>query len=300
MAEAQLVALVDPCDTARRKVVEQLGIPTVSDVDQLPAGIEAAVLAAPTALHVPLGIQLIRQGIHVMVEKPLAPSSAEAQQLLRVAEQYQRILQVGHVEQFNPLIVQLRPRLAGCRYIHARRCGPWTGRSTDISVVLDLMIHDIDLIASLAGEAPRSVTAWGMVGAGPLWDVAQARMSFRCGITADLLACRMDVQPDRVWQVAADGWYGRLDLQARQGHIVRSAPGATATQARPLETTEFAAPADANPLRDELRNFLRSVRALEGPRVTGTQGWQALCIAEQIERQLQVPHPSSLPWRRAG
>ncbi len=174
-----VVGVADPQSASRESVAQQLGLPVCADYRELLDKVDAAIVAAPTVAHYDIACCLLRAGIHTLVEKPLASTPDQARRLCQIASHHQRVLQVGHVERFNPIWTTAEPHLGKPKFIEAVRAGAYSGRSTDIGVVMDLMIHDIDLILSLDHSPLESVQASGMALLGSHEDIAEARLAIR-------------------------------------------------------------------------------------------------------------------------
>ena len=334
--DVHLIGVADPDETARRRIAAEIQAEVFPDHRQLIGRIDAAILAAPTEHHYWIGMELAEAGIHLLVEKPLALRVAEADALIRATSRQNLVLQVGHVERFNPAFTAAAGQLQRPRFIDAVRAGPFSGRSTDVGVVLDLMIHDIDLILSLVPSEVVSVEAMGAAVLGPHEDLAHARLRFENGCIANLSASRVSYQAQRRMQVFAENAFANIDFAAAAIKIVRPAPGLLRGQ-YDLQTLS---PAQMQHLRenfftdvllleevnverrnailDEQHDFVISIRAAQKPQVTGPQARQALAIAEQVLAQVASPlrtdhHPATLqgphwnlgdrpdqPRRRAG
>jgi predicted dehydrogenase len=193
--DVQLVGIADPDAAARERIAAEIETDVCADHRQLIGRIDAAILAAPTDHHYWIGMELAEAGIHLLVEKPLALTVAEADALVRATRSRNLILQVGHVERFNPAFTAAAARLQRPRFIDAVRASGYTGRSTDVGVVLDLMIHDIDLVLSLVPSEVVEVEAVGTAVLGPHEDLAHARLRFANGCLANLSASRVSYEP---------------------------------------------------------------------------------------------------------
>jgi predicted dehydrogenase len=321
MSDVTLVGIADPLATARDSVASEAGTTAYADHRELISRVDAAVIAAPTRHHHAVALDFLRAGIAVLVEKPLAAELAEADDLVRAAERNAAILQVGHIERFNPAFVAAAPRLGPPRYIDAVRASGFTGRSTDIGVVHDLMIHDIDLILSLIHAPLVHVSALGLAILGRHEDVAQARLEFAGGAVANLSAARVSYQPvpKRQMQVWGEESFAAIDFGARTVSMVRPSaavldrtfdfdaqpPDEKATfkdrlfrEILPVESLEVE---DRNALVDELRDFVDAVRSHGTPRVTGQAGRDAVAVAERILSAMRsqpraIPAEPASPW----
>jgi len=316
--DVELAGVVDPSAEARREVEQLCGAPSYASHHELLGRIDAAVLAAPTRLHHELGLELIRQGVHLLVEKPLASSSHQAERLVQAAEARRVVLQVGHVERFNPAWTAARALVHAPRYVDVVRCSGFTFRSTDIGVVLDLMIHDLDLLLSLTEAEVVAVEALGVSLFGPHEDLAQARLTFADGCVANVAASRASFQPQRKMHIyGAEGYVG-IDFAARTARAVRPQPTLLRGRFDPdaLDAAEKAylqehlfqellrleevAVDDRNALLDELRAFVASVQQSRTPPVTGQQACAALRLGERILEQIRLHRWSAGPGATSG
>jgi predicted dehydrogenase len=299
---AELVGVVDPSETARNRIAAELKVPAFADHRELLGRIDAAIIAAPSRLHHAVAIDLLRHGVHVFVEKPLTLNVGDADELVAEAASQRLVLQVGHVERFNPAFIAAAPHLSQPKYVSANRSSTFTCRSTDVGVVLDLMIHDIDLALALAGDDDDivAVEALGAAVIGPNEDWAEARLRFAGGCVANLFASRVAWQPRRTLEVVCPAATAAIDLGARQAKLMRvsdrvlagdlaadslSAAGQTQLKERLFEDylplTELSV-GEANPLLNEQREFSAAIRSSGRVQVTGEAGRRALDIAERI------------------
>lgn len=293
----QLCGVVDPQPQARQAVQAELGVPAYPDLAALDSPIDAAIVATPSATHYSVAAQLLQEGVHLLVEKPLTLNVGDAQDLIRLAEQHQCVLHAGHVERFNPALVALRPHLPRPELILAQRVGSFTGRSLDVGAVLDLMIHDLDLVLSLLGDDPLvGVQATGAAVVGPNEDWAQAQLTFASGAIAHLFASRVGWRPRRVAEIYAPQWMAEIDFASRKAWLAHpdSPPQATFEQpARPatpapdrfaeefLHLQELPVP-QTNPLLEEQRQFHLAITEGVSEGVTGEQALRAIHVAERI------------------
>lgn len=303
LAGVELVGVVDPHEPARQALATELGVPCWADLADIPGRLDAAVLAAPTCWHHRLGLRLLERGVHLLVEKPLASAAAEAEELVEAANRQGLVLQVGHVERFNPAFQAALEHLEQPKYIEAARLSGYSFRSTDIGVVLDLMIHDLDLVLALVDAPLRSVAACGATILGGHEDVANARLEFESGAVATLSASRASFVARRTMQVWTPRVFAGLDFSTRGVTLVRPTPelaagGLAATGELTPERREhlkqhlfeellpierFEAP-PTNAIADELADFVDSIRSLRRPRVSGEDGCRAVTVAEQVLR----------------
>jgi predicted dehydrogenase len=293
-----LVGVVDPRALQVEAVATRCGTRAFTDHRPLVPLVRAAVIAAPTALHHTVACDFLDAGVALLVEKPLAATLADADDLVARARRAGVPLQVGHVERFNPAFEELYHRPLRPKYISACRCGGFTGRSTDVGVVLDLMIHDLDLVLALVRAPVRRVEALGLAVLGEHEDVAQARLTFADGCVADLSASRVNPAAQRHMQVwGAEGYAGldftrrRLTLvqpgeQVRQGRLDPRRLDPAELFGRHLQLQEL----DCNrgdQLTRELEDFVACVRTGRSPRVDGLAGRDALALAERVLSSLR-------------
>ncbi len=234
-SQAELVGVVDPSLAARQQMATELQVAPFATLEAALPLCDAAIVAAPTSLHATIGQTLLAHGKHVLMEKPLAPSAAESEQLVRLAASQECILQVGHIERFNPAFRAAQAHVRGPEYIEARRWSGCSFRSMDVGVVLDLMIHDIDLILELADSEVVRVQAWGASVLGDQEDVAQARLEFHSGCIAHLSASRVSPQAVRAMAIYCRESHTSIDFSARTLHVVRPSakPGEGHLQLKP-------------------------------------------------------------------
>lgn len=324
--DVQLVAVVDPVAEQRDRLAAALGVRAVADHHEVLPEIDAAVIAAPTRLHYRLAMDCLAQGVHVFVEKPLCTSVAEADSLLAAAHNNDRIVQVGHIERFNPAFEAAAAHVRNPRFIEAVRTGGYSFRCLDVGVVLDLMIHDIELVLSLVCSPIKRVDALGLSVFGGDEDLAHARLEFHCGCVAVLSASRVSYDTARrmkLWSLRA---YASVDFAARTATLIRPSEALlkrqfdvrslTPSQVEyyrehlleehlPRQRLSFA---QADPLALELRDFVDSIRTNRQPRVSGYVGRHALAVAEQVMARINTHiwdqrgdgliGPLALPLRR--
>jgi len=302
-SDVRLVGIVEP-SAERRGELSREGFPVFADPGRVPGEVEAAIVAAPTTLHGRIVRSLLADGIDVLVEKPIASSMAEARQMVALAKTGGRILQVGHIERFNPAFTVAEQNTSSPWLIEAVRCGPFTGRSLDVGVVLDLMIHDLDLILSLTNSFPTSITASGRALLGGSEDVAEARIEFENGCIAVLQASRITRQPRREMKIWSNGAIAQVDFAAGKVTLTHIHPDLQAGRFRAAdlpaaelrriqpqfhevylpEETIVCEKRDA--LAAEIADFVECVRTRRPPVVDGAAGLAALQIAEAINRAI--------------
>lgn len=281
---AELAGVYDVAPERSREVADRHGCPVLEHLRDVIAAADAVSVAVPTVDHHRVVRALLEAGKDVLVEKPITATLAEADDLVRLAEETGRILQVGHIERFNPAADLLRAHATQPRFIEVHRLAPFTPRSLDIDVVLDLMIHDLDLVLSLDGSEAVQVEAVGVPVLSSRADIANARLRFASGLIANLTASRVSVEKVRKFRVFAPRTYISADLVAREAQVFRL----TETVNGPDISMERSEPEGVEPLVRQLEAFLASVRDRSEPVVSGRDGRKALALAETIlERMAQ-------------
>jgi predicted dehydrogenase len=282
------VRLVGVCDVDRaraRKIAGELGTIAFTDMDELLAQVEAVTVAVPTPAHAEVGIRALRAGVPVLMEKPLAATLAEADDLIAEARRRQVQLQVGHIERYNRAIRAAEAYLDGPRYIESLRLAPFQPRGTDVAVVLDLMIHDLDLVLHLTGSVATEVRASGLPVLSPHLDIANARVEFANGAVALATASRVARERIRRLRLFQPNGYFSLDLAAGGGEFMRVRPGWQPGTGRELadvvERIELAAP-EADALSLELQSFVHAVQGEREVVVRGEEGRAALELALRV------------------
>jgi predicted dehydrogenase len=271
-----------------RAVASELGTQVLSDLDAVVGAASAACVAVPGVEHARVAGRLLDAGLDVLVEKPIASTREEALALIRAARDRGRVLQVGHVERFSAAMQRVLPVLQRPRFIEAHRIGPYKGgRATDVSVVLDLMIHDLDLISLLAGSEVERVEAIGVPVLSITEDIANARIRFANGCVANVTASRVSPEPLRKIRVFQSDAYLSIDLSASQIQIARREgkplSGSGALPKIHAESLRFD-PSDALLAQD--RAFARTLRERGAPQVSGEDGYRALDLALRIQESL--------------
>ena len=281
----ELVAVVDTNRQRAEEVGAACGAPPLADVAELAGRAEAVTVAVPTDRHRDIAVPLLAAGIPVLVEKPMARSLAEADEMIAAAAAGGTLLAVGHTERFNPAVAAARPILADPRFIEVHRLGAFPERSLDIDVVFDLMIHDLDVVLSLVDAEVESIEAVGVPVLTGRVDIANARLRFTNGCIANVTASRISrdrVRKIRFFQPAA---YLSIDYAARKLEVWKLVRRGDAMPA--IEGGEVAV-ADEEPLRRELADFVEAVRTKRQPAVPGSQGRRALALAQQIADRMKI------------
>jgi predicted dehydrogenase len=281
----RLCAVVDVDRARAARLAAETGAVAHSDHRAVLGEVDVASVVVPAHAHHEVGRDLLAAGVHVLMEKPIAASVPEGRALTRLAATHGRVLQIGHLERFNPVLRALRARARAPRFIEAQRLAPFSARGTEVNVVLDLMIHDIDLTLMLAQGPVVRVEASGARVLSDQIDVAHARLELADGVVAQLTASRVSFGRQRRLGVLQDDGYLVADLA---GHVLETygrigrpdnrRPGIAGSRERVV-------PGDA--LRDEIETFLTAVRTGAAPSVSGEDGVRALAAAEHVVEQIE-------------
>jgi len=283
---AALLAVVDPDREARDRVAAETGCRAVADYRDILGEVDAVSIATPTPLHFQIAGECLERGVHVLVEKPVTETPAQARQLIAAAARRGLVLQVGHLERFNAAILALAGTLGVPRFIESHRLAPFRERGTDVNVVLDLMIHDIDLIQSLVRAPVESIDAVGASVFSSGLDIANARIRYAGGCVAQTTASRVSMKTERKLRLFQDDAYVSIDLQQKVLTIVRKPPaGAVAAPGQMVVEERSYDHGDA--LKLEIEAFLQSIRERRPPVVTGEDGLRALETAIRITELVQ-------------
>ncbi len=283
---ADLVAVVDASAENRTRVAAETGCRAVADYRDILGEVDAVSIATPTPLHYPIARECLEHGIHVLVEKPITTTLEEARSLVETAARQGRVLQVGHLERFNAAILALAGTLRTPRFVESHRLAPFKERGTDVNVVLDLMIHDIDLIQSLVGAPIESIDAVGSSVFSAGLDIANARIRYANGCVANTTASRVSMKMERKLRLFQDDAYISIDLQQKVLTIVRKPPaGADVPKGQVLIEERTYDQGDA--LLHEIEAFLHSIRTGTPPVVSGEDGLRALETATRITQMVQ-------------
>lgn len=280
-----LIGIVDPHEGRAQAVSTDFDVPRFDSVDALlEAGVDAVSVAAPTSVHAKLVLALLRHGVDVMVEKPIASSVDEALAMVAAAEQHNRVLQVGHVERFNGAVIALFDAIQNPRFIECHRLSPYPNRGDDVSVVYDLMIHDIDIVLALVQSEIASLDAVGVPVFSQHEDIANVRLRFESGCVANLTSSRVSVEKMRKIRIFETDAYMSTDYSEQEVIRYRKKPGAMSDAVMPMDMIAIdALPVErGEPLRRELESFVACVRDRKPPLVDGRHGLRALQTAQDI------------------
>ncbi|MDH5640609.1 MAG: Gfo/Idh/MocA family oxidoreductase [Nitrospira sp.] len=279
LPDATLIGVTDQSHERARLIAERHGAQVFGGVPDLLKAVDVVSIAVPTSAHYPVAKACLEAGKHVLVEKPIAVNPAEAGELVELAKAKGLRLQVGHSERFNPIMQTMRPHIGRPAFIEAHRIGTYSERGTDVNVVLDLMIHDLDLVLSFNPGPVEEVRAAGVPVLSSTIDIANARIQFQSGCVANLTASRVSLMKMRRLRVFQRDSYVSIDFQSRQGIVGRRAGESGGKPGFAIE--EYKGSED-EPLKLQLASFLRSVRTGATPVVSGEDGSAALTVAHQV------------------
>ncbi len=278
LADAELVGVVDTDAERARHVGAEFSTAVLPDLAALVGRVDAVSLAVPTVEHARIGCRLLELGIDVLVEKPMAATLAEADELIAAARRNGRILQVGHLERYNPAVVAVEKIVSRPLFFEVHRLGVFSPRSLDIDVVYDVMIHDLDILLALVGAPVTDLKAVGVPVLSDKMDIAHARIEFESGAVANLTASRVSTERVRKMRFFQQHEYISVDYTRQDALRVRvRQPGP-----QPQFDFEKLPVQPEEPLRAELRAFLGAVRMREAPRVDGAAGRRALELADRV------------------
>lgn len=302
MDAVDLVGIHDIRPDRLREVSEQLELTAIPELDRLLDGITACVIAVPTEAHERVAVAALERGVHVLIEKPIAPSLEAADQILAAAERTGARVQIGHVERFNGALRACEPYIDEPLFVESHRLAPFGPRGTDVAVVLDLMIHDLDLVLSLMHRKVTTVAAVGVPVLTASPDIANARLEFEGGGVANLTASRVSLERMRKIRFFQRSGYISLDLAGGTGEFLRLRGGALMEPGVPLAAARLEEIIErvplrgdgTEPLRAELESFAAALRGERAITVTGQDGRRALAAALEIVKRIEdnVAHRS--------
>ena len=284
LPEAHLVGVVDPFPGRAEQIAGPLGTKVFLKHADLFDKVDAVSIAAPTILHAQIGEEFLKSGVHVLVEKPIAHTLEDADRLIKAARTNDRVLQVGHLERFNPAVVQLREIVRKPRFFEAHRMGLFSPRSLDIDVILDLMIHDLDIICLLVPSPVAQVSAVGIAILSNRIDIANTRIHFEDGCVANVTASRVSMEKIRKLRLFQKREYISLDYTRQDVSVFslnHKSGGIPEIESRKLT------PEKKEPLREELVAFLKAARGLQPVECTGEDGRKVLALALQVLAQAE-------------
>jgi predicted dehydrogenase len=275
----EVTCIVDLKQSRAKEISERYNTPFFTQCTDHLADIDAAVIASPTETHHDIAKTYLNNGVHVFIEKPITTTPEEAGDLIELARKNNLVLQVGHLERFNPAFEKAFPSIKHPVYIEAARLSPFTGRSTDVDVILDLMIHDIDLLLSLVKDEVKDIRAHGVTLVTSQFDAVSAWIEFAGGCVAHLAASRVSTRRERHLLVCEKERHFFIDLlHGKLTAKVKDSKGE-------ISNIEFTAET-LDPVKDELKEFVHSIKDGKAPTVSGRDGLKALVLANQIRQRL--------------
>lgn len=284
-AGCELVAVADSRQDAGEKVAAEVGTRWVEDYRELLGKVDAVSVVTPTPAHFPITRDFLNAGAHVLVEKPITETVAEAREMIELAASRKRVLQVGHLERFNAAILAAEPYLRSPRFVECVRMAPYRERGTDVNVVLDLMIHDIDIVQTIVDASITRIDAVGTPVFSDEIDIANARIHFANGCVANVTASRVSVKTERKLRIFEDDAYLSLDLQQKIMTLIRKRPPSDPPGPLPV-TIEEQNLDQGDALKAEIESFLDCIRNGRAPVVPGEAGLMALETAMRITEQV--------------
>ncbi|MCF6157796.1 MAG: Gfo/Idh/MocA family oxidoreductase [wastewater metagenome] len=316
LPEVELVGVVDTHPEQAEKIARLYNVPYYLNYKDILNKVEAVSIAVPTTLHYAIAKEFLQNGVHVIVEKPMTGTTSEARDLINISKTRGVILQAGYIERFNPAIVAIKKFAINPRFIECHRLSPFTFRSADIGVVLDLMIHDIDIILHITGSRVKKLDAVGVNVISDKEDIANVRIQFNNGCVANITASRVSLTPMRKIRLFSEDSYISIDYQKKDALIYRKSPALTLKSLNVSEMDvstiadlrgyvfgdllkiEHIKMDDYEPLKCELESFVSCVIQHNDPLVSGEEGLKAIEVANdilcEIEKNLKLAHMSSM------
>jgi predicted dehydrogenase len=281
LPDCELLGVVDQNERARTAVAAELNVPAHADYRDLIGRVDAVSVVTHTPSHFAIAADFLRAGVHVLVEKPITETVAQAQELIALARTAGRVLQVGHLERFNAVILAAESQLRNPKFLECHRLAPFRERGTDVNVVLDLMIHDIDIVQSIVRAPLAGIDAVGTPVFSEEIDIANARLRFANGCVANVTASRVSLKTERKLRIFQDDAYISMDLQQKVLSVIRKRPPDAPPGPLPV-TIEEQNLEQGDALRAEIESFLGCVRSGGRPVVSGEDGLLALETASRI------------------
>jgi predicted dehydrogenase len=278
LPHAEFVGVFDIDPARAAEIAVKYKAKVAGSLDEFAEMVEAASVATPTSAHFPVARDLLARGKHLLIEKPITENTAAARELAQLAAEKRLVLQVGHVERFNPVLSALEQRLAHPRFIEAHRLSPYPNRSTEIGVVLDLMIHDLEIILHLVNSTVETIDAVGVPVLSRGEDIANARLRFASGCIANITSSRISPERMRKIRVFQEDAYLSLDYQGQSGEIYRQVNGRITRDPVAIEKEE--------PLRQQLASFVDCALTGGEPKVSGSHAAAALELAIEITKRI--------------
>ena len=284
ITDSELIGVVDVDPESAQNIADELEVPFYTDYHEVLDKADAVSIVVPTVLHYETAKAFLKNGVHVLLEKPFAANIEEAEELEQLSRDMNVRLQIGHLERFNPVFTEFQQLIDQPKFIENIRIAPFPKRGTDVDVILDLMIHDIDLVMAVVGEYPESVEGTGVNIITSSTDLANARLRFPSGCIADLTASRVSDKAERKMRIFQSGLYLSLDYGTGQARKLQVDPEAVPDPDTLRPESYQLEKGDA--LLAEIESFISVVREGKKPKVTGQDGLNAMRVAWQIKEQL--------------
>jgi len=285
IGQVELAYVADIAQDRAQKLAAETGAGAITDYRDLRGKVDLVSIASPSLTHHEIAAAMLEAGVDVLLEKPMAASLAEARSLAHLARTHGRVFQIGHLERFNPAIVRLRSIVREPRFVECHRLAPFTERGTDVDVVLDLMVHDLDVILSLAPSDAVSVEAVGVAVLTDSIDVANARLRFQSGLIANISTSRVAPRRERKIRFFQPDAYISVDYEARRVQIYRKGPPPPGAKF-PVISAEQLDLGEGDPLADEVSSFVEAVRTRGTPAVTAEDGLRVMELSERIRESM--------------
>jgi predicted dehydrogenase len=278
LSGAQFTALYDTDQARAHQIADEFGVLATASLQEFTEAVDAASIATPTNTHFNIAHELLTSNKHLLIEKPIAENTVHASELAELAASRRLVLQVGHVERFNPILSALEKCLTNPRFIEAHRLSPYPNRSTDIGVVLDLMIHDLEIVLHLVHSPVQTIDAVGVPVLSRGEDIANARLRFENGCVANITSSRISPEQMRKIRVFQEDAYLSLDYQNQSGEIYRRSSAGLTREDVEIEREE--------PLKRQLASFIECAQTGRAPKVSGFQAAAALELAVEITKRI--------------
>ena len=293
LPDCELMGVVDSNPEVAARVASELGTAPRGDYRALLGRVDAVSVVTPTPSHAEIAAAFLGAGSHVLVEKPITETGEQAQRLIELARAHGRVLQVGHLERFNPAILAAEPLLTTARFIECLRLAPFKERGTEVNVVLDLMIHDIDLVQMIVGSSVASLDAVGTPVFSAEIDIANARLRFANGCVANVTASRVSLKTERKLRVFRDDAYLSIDLHQKILTVIRKRAQPVGPGELPVHIEERSL-AQGDALLAEIQAFVAAIRGLGPVIVSGEDGQRALRTAIAISERVSAASPEPM------
>ena len=284
LENSEFVAVVDTDRKLCKKIANTFNVEPIFDYRDLYGKIEAVSVVVPTSLHFKISKNLLLEGVNVLIEKPITESVEEADELIKIAKEKNLIIQVGHLERFNPAVLSITKFIKKPKFIEAHRLSKYKGRSMDVCVILDLMIHDIDFVLSVVKSKIKSISASGARVVSNHIDIANARLSFENGCVANITASRVSMKDERKMRIFQKNQYTAIDFVNKSSKLIKKKEGLDISD---IEVQNFSSrEKETDALKDEIASFLDSIKQNKTPVITGENGRDALDVALEVKNKI--------------